>query len=237
VAKIVQRLAKVASYLFPFGTLLEMSWAELRDTVSVIAAVIAAFYAVVAYHRPKGEAAPMLKEAPPGSIVPRVIICILSAIILGQAFLNYRDRGEVASDPVGTWGVSGGSTPDEPVYTMAVNAHDYLEYKDQYHLMLIVRIPYADIDEMSDKTIEKSALYKITDQQILLAHVSEKKLRFPALPGTSVPIQYVLVALPDKISPDAITSLGDVEALGGKILAKRAQTIVLVVPTSTPRPN
>jgi hypothetical protein len=215
------------------GVIRVVNWPDIRDTVSAGAGIIAAVYAILAYHRPRGGASVSEFAPASGLMRARGIIVLLSLIIVGQSYYSLTGRHAGAMpDTIAGWGINAGATQDEFSYSMTVDARQYMEYKDDYHLMLIVRIPYANIDGMSDTAIEKSAIYKIVDGPILLAHVNGKKLK--VFVSGSLPIQYDLVLLPDKITPDKINSLGDVEALGGKILATREQTIpVQIHPPAT----
>jgi|SRR5271167_3406587 len=216
-----------------------MDVALYLNIVSTIAAVVAALYAVVTYHRPKGDASIMSKEGSParGAIISRLVIFVLSGIIIAQVFFNYYEKNSATVEPILSWGTHKISS-ESFAYTMIVNGHSYLEYKDQYHLTLILRVPFADINEMSDTAIEKSALYDITDEPIAPAHISENKLHLTPMPGTNTAlIKYILIALPDKIGVDAVTSLGNLQSLGGKILTDRSQTILVELKRTLPSAN
>lgn len=221
---------------FSFEMILDMNPALALDIVSTVAAVIAAIYAIVAYHRPATGTAPSKERlSSVGGSISRGIIFILSVIVLGQVFSNYYFKDTKSqADPVLSYGIQPIS-PKSFAYNMIVNGRDYLEYKDKYNLMLIVRIPYANVDKMGDTRIEKSTLYKILDEQITLALIAQNKLVISPAPGTnSIFIEYTLVAIPTAIGLGAVTSLGDVQSVGGKILADRSQSVpvVPVAPTN-----
>jgi hypothetical protein len=59
----------------------------------------------------------------------------------------------------------------------AVNSAPLLKYRDHFKMMLIIEVPYADIDKMTDTAIEKSGLYTITGEVTQMAVTSIKNLR------------------------------------------------------------
>jgi hypothetical protein len=226
------------THALSFDMILDMTSALALNIVSTIAAVIAAIYAIVTYHRPKSGTTLASNVSLPAASgrTSRIIIFILSAIILLQGFFNYYLKDDKPlPDPILSYGIQAVS-PKSFAYTMIVNGHGYLEYKDKYNLMLIVRVPYSNIDKMGDTAIEKSALYKILDEQITLAHVAENKLIITPAPGTmSANLEYTLVGIPIAIGIGAIISLGDVQSVGGKILADKSQSVP-VVPAAPTNP-
>jgi hypothetical protein len=76
---------------------------------------------------------------------------------------------------------------------------------------------------MTDTVIEKSGLYTITDGGVILAHPSPNTLRF--IVNQVNAIEYTLILVPSKITVEQISSLGDVEHIGGRILATMMQII------------
>lgn len=118
-----------------------------------------------------------------------------------------------------------------------VNSKSLVDDKDHFHLMLILNVPYPDIDPMTDFYIEKSATYTITGGIITLAvKVSASDhLRVLAPPdkklGDSfdVFVHFYIALIPIGISPEQIRSLSDVELLGGKIILASATNIGFTV--------
>jgi len=108
-------------------------------------------------------------------------------------------------------------------YQVTVNASQIIQYKSDYHLLLLLRTGFSDIDRMTDATIEKSNLYTINDGLMVLAHPSSEKLRF-LISGATI-IEYNVVIIPYAISAEAVTNLDAVEKLGGKILASASQVL------------
>ena len=102
-------------------------------------------------------------------------------------------------------------------YIMKVNTKQLLQYSEAYKLAFVIRVQYADRDRMTDTAIEKSGLYTITDSTIILAHPSSYTLRFAI--NQINPIEYTLILIPSKLTIEQISSLGDVDHIGGRILA------------------
>jgi hypothetical protein len=88
---------------------------------------------------------------------------------------------------------------------------------------LVIRVPYADRDRMTDTVIEKSDLYTITVGSVVLAHLSSNILRFQIDQDNW--IEYTLILVPSKFTVAHISCLDDVEHIGGRILAMNAQSI------------
>jgi hypothetical protein len=109
---------------------------------------------------------------------------------------------------------------------MIVNSQQLLDYKDDYKMMLFLHVPYADIDNMTDTAIEKSAMFTITGAatNIAIPIKAPVHLRVIPPPNTkignlfSIPVTFSLVVLPNNTATEQIRSLSDVERVQGKII-------------------
>ena len=108
-------------------------------------------------------------------------------------------------------------------FWVSVNSAPLLDYKDRFKLMLILAIPYSNIDKMSDTSIEKSVAFTITGEPILIAvglTATPQHLRVSRPPNTKAGdtftrlINFTLVLIPTTLTPEQIRSLSDVETLG-----------------------
>jgi hypothetical protein len=129
------------------------------------------------------------------------------------------------------------SEPNELIYSwgslqqsgapyMLVNSRLLLEYADSFKMLLVLNVPYSNIDKMTDACIEKSAMFTITGgvTTIAIKPQTPPNLRLPLSPDVkigdeiSVLTNFNLVILPSSLSADQIRSLSDVERLGGKTI-------------------
>jgi hypothetical protein len=93
------------------------------------------------------------------------------------------------------------------------------EYRDDHKIALIVYIPVAQIDSMTDTRIAKSVPYSITgDRETLSLNITDK-LTEGVQPGI-YSIDFYIALIPNKISENNILSLKDVEEFGGEIVGK-----------------
>lgn len=138
---------------------------------------------------------------------------------------DYYDRHEsvpiIAGLPViASWGTGG-----KPfTYTMTINAAPLGQFKNKFKIMEIVRNNFSNVDRLSDKAIEKSQVYAIEGETIVLQHQSEQKLRFVV--GQPNIVEFDLVLVPSQISANDIASLSDVAKSGGRILGSVPQVLV-----------
>jgi hypothetical protein len=107
---------------------------------------------------------------------------------------------------------------------MNVDTKILTRFKDNFKLMTLARVNFADKDPITDTLIEKSAPYTITGGLVVVAFNSQSVLRFAPLQPNG--IQLFLLLIPKNSSPDSVKSLGDVERIGGKILTSRGQTVI-----------
>ena len=117
------------------------------------------------------------------------------------------------------WGILKPAT-----YQVTVDASQIVQFKDAYHLVLVVRSSFSDIDRMTDEYLETSNLYTIQNSLMILAHASSNRLRF-LIDGPTV-VEYDIVILPNSVSEKEITTLNSIEHLGGKIIASASQAIL-----------
>jgi hypothetical protein len=140
-------------------------------------------------------------------------------------------EGPLTSDFIQGWGKQ-----DNSLF-MTVNSRYLLNYKDHFKLMLVLHIPYANIDRMTDAAIEKSSLYIITGSitHLPIAAPAMKQLRVipPITNGEfNVLMDFNLVIVPNDTSAEQIRSLSDVERVGGKIILTHATNVgFIAVPT------
>jgi hypothetical protein len=104
-----------------------------------------------------------------------------------------------------------------------INTGPLLSYKDTDKLLLIMRVAYADVDRMTDNRIDKSTEYTITGLVTQLALVLPLNYKMNISSTKTNMIDYSVVLVPTKVSPDLIKSLSDVERLGGRIVDSRGQ--------------
>ena len=115
-----------------------------------------------------------------------------------------------------------GRAPDS--YYAFVNSHALLEYKDTFKFMLILSVPYSDVDRMTDTRIAKSKMFTITGDTIMIGIPITQLPRVSAPSGKKIgdtfdaTIMYNIVVLPKNNSEDLIKSLADVGNSGGKIV-------------------
>jgi hypothetical protein len=128
---------------------------------------------------------------------------------------------------VQAWGV------DRDVLYMIVRPDKALASNKLHRLMLVVRPGYANIDPITDTSIKKSQAYTIQDGFMTLALPTNGVAMWPLPTDRPVQLQFTLVDLPAMFSPDQILSLGDVERMGGKILASTATVTQATAATTT----
>jgi len=209
-----------------------MTVVDIATLVGVGAAVISTFYGALTYHRPKATATSELsitskaRQTPPWPIV-LVLIAWAAVAFNYYEIMSNRPTSTIPPDPsqvlLQSWGVFPPAT-----YQITINSHQLLEYKDTFKLFLITRTGFSDVDRLTDAVIEKSRAFSIDGGIMAVAHQSENKLRF--LLGGPTIIEYDLVMIPSRFSEDNITTLHDVESLGGRILASASQLVTTPPP-------
>lgn len=197
---------------------------SLAEVVMIVLAAGQLIYAALDY---RSRTAPMQINQTSQHRHPTLIIALFMLLTWAAVAFEYVDRNYLHAQQtyveyMQAWGLSGNS------YLTQVDTKLLLQYSGEYKLGLIIRVPYADRDRMIDTVIEKSGLYTITGDVVVLAHPSSNILRF--LPNQATPVEYTLILVPSKFTVEHISSLNDVEHIGGRILATHAQ----IIPISEP---
>jgi len=177
-------------------------------------AVAQLLYAALTYHtdRRRMETA---KEQPRRPLMIIGALMLLTWVAVGFNYFGMRERAPNELSPlVDFWGFTRPST-----FSMIVETSKLVEFQNNDRLVLILRAIHPDVDRMTDVAISKSTAYTITGAPLSLA-VYKPLLRLN--PGVENYVEFNLVLLPIQFSPEQITTLSDVERLGGKILADPA---------------
>jgi hypothetical protein len=178
-----------------------------------------------------------------GWIKPRgwrrtIILCIAVPIVIGSYTLDVADRLgwiDLASrgDIIDGWGVA-----DNGAFYVRVNTVPLLQYKDNFKLLLILEVEYANIDRITDAGIEKSETFTITGGIINIGipvQLANTPLRLGNPPNSKPGDQYKrtvdfnVVIIPNGFSGEQIRSLSDVQKLGGKIIRTPSTVVTLGV--------
>jgi hypothetical protein len=156
-----------------------------------------------------------------------IILWIALPVAIAAYTLDVGDRlGVINLSEPGELVLAWGGTLGGPY--MTVNSRKLLKYKDHFKMMLILEIPYANIDPRTDTSIDRSGAFTITGDPVNLAIAEGAQpthLRVDTPPNAkvgdlvSVRANWNLVLIPNDFSPEQIASLQDVERLGGKIVA------------------
>jgi hypothetical protein len=215
-----------------------MTWSDAGTVASTLATIVAAGFTVASYFKKPPPMQPMRKGTavqPPANNKQFVLIVGALALFSWCAvafdyYERHQDRNFAYTAVVNQWGISNPLS-----YYLEANTAPLVELKHTQKLMLILRVPYGDVDRATDKRIEKSGTYTITGNAVMLVHGSSGSLRFAALQAT--PVEFNLVLLPSAISPDQIFSIDDVEHIGGKVLATTATSVIGGPPDTPPPPK
>jgi hypothetical protein len=115
-------------------------------------------------------------------------------------------------------------------FTGILTAAPLMQYKDDYRVMLVVRMSYGNVDRMRDRHIEKSIPYTIDGPALSMVIVGQLNplLLHIQFDQPTIAIEYDAILIPNQVMPDDITSLSDVDRLHGKILDSRVRTDALV---------
>lgn len=201
-----------------------MTLADISSLIATVASVILVIYAALAYHRPKAPAVSALEQSVsrgPMRWAPLIFVVIAwSAVAFDYYDRHYRSPVNVALIEEYGWI----SQNNQSALHMAVDGRKLSDLADGYKLLFIARTVFANVDKMSDPFLAKSVLYTITPEPISLA-IPSPKLRINV--GQINTVEFDLVALPTQFSADQITTLSDVQRLGGKVLDTRGKTDIL----------
>jgi hypothetical protein len=114
-------------------------------------------------------------------------------------------------------------------YQVTVDASQLEQFKEEYHLILVVRRSF--FDRMTDESIETSNLYTIESSLMTLAHASSNKLAHASynklrfLIEDPAVIEYDVVVLPKMVTEKEITKLNSIYNLGRKIISSASQVV------------
>ncbi|MEZ0220346.1 MAG: hypothetical protein ACAH22_08630 [Tardiphaga sp.] len=185
-----------------------MTWSDAASAASTIATIVAAGFTIAEFFRKRARGT---RAAAWPSKAPIVIVAVLAVVSWGAVAFDYFDRHSrpfAYSAVINQWGIAAPLN-----YYLEANTSALSEYKATHKLMLILRVPFAEFDRMTDKNVEKSGLYSISGGPVMMAHPTSGKLRF--VPLTPTPVEFDLVLLPNGISAEQVGSLADVEMLVG----------------------
>ena len=210
-----------------------VSGVDLATYASTGCAVISVCYAALQRHFPRGEDHDVPSEQVPGhgrrDLLARWLPAALAILAVGFGYYDrhYNSLGSFQK-LILSWGISLPFSYYAVVDGSAIQNEAYY-----FKLLLILRVPYAEKDPMTDTVIEKSELYTIEPQPIVLAHNSEHILKL--LLNTATPITFTIGMIPVNISRDDIKSLSDINKVGGRIL-DQASTAIVAGPPPSPKP-
>jgi len=177
--------------------------------------------------------------------VPIAIIAYAADVSDRLGWIKLTETGDVVT----SWGVmnnevtSRGVMNNDRVFYIAVNSRLLRDYQKDYKMMEIVQIQYTNIDRMTDTDIEKSVLYTITgDPMIVALTLSSPSHLRGSMPNAGIDkselsTSFILVVVPGDLSPEQIRSLSDVDRLGGKIIGGGAANVVYGVHTGVGTPG
>src|SRR5262245_42741002 len=142
-----------------------MTWTDVATAASTIATVVAAVFTVLAFFKGAPGKRAALGASSKTSIVLVAILAILSWVAVAFDYAERHRRPFAYTAVVKQWRVAAPLS-----YFLEANATALFEFKSSHNLMLILCVPYADTDRMTDKLIEKSHPYTIVGNAIMLAH-------------------------------------------------------------------
>ncbi len=196
--------------------LAHLSFVDWCVAVGTLCALITVLYAALERHWPKDHT--MTNESRMRHAAPWVLVVLAWAAI----GIDVVDRHFFSGPPIpivqdyGMISAVGG-------FYVSANTNPLLKYKDTHRLMLIMRVNYSDVDRMTDTRIEKSGLYTITGLVTQLAVILPIGFKMNISKTQNNMLDYVLVKVPANVSRDSITSLSELERLGGEIVDEKGQ--------------
>jgi hypothetical protein len=167
----------------------------------------------------------------------KITLWIALPIAIAAYTLDVGDRLGLISlsetgDLILLWGERGDA------WAMTVNSRRLWDYRDKFKMMMVLEVPHANIDRMTDTSIDKSTTFTITGDLVNLAVPIPATLHhLRVLPPSnskvgdtfSEMVDFNLVLIPNNLLPEQITSLADVERLGGKIVATHSKSVIFAV--------
>lgn len=202
-----------------------MSSADWGMWAATAAATVQAVYAMLSYHASRGRPMPSkLTSQNKKAIIVTTAMSLICWMGIGYSLYDRRaTRTSECMDYVGAYGIHGPLT-----FYATVETSNLADQKDEYRLVLAVRVNYADIDPITDTALEKSSEYTITGESVRLStRPSPINSGLRLFEAKHYSLAYYVVLLPHKYTSANISSLADVERLGGRIIGKKYQTVPL----------
>ena len=202
-----------------------MTSADWGVWAATAAATVQAVYAMLGYHASRGRPMPSkLTNQNKKVIVVTTVMSLLCWIGIGYSLYDRRSaKTSECTDYVGAYGIHGPLT-----FYASVDTANLIEQKDDYRLVLAVRVNYADVDPITDTALEKSSEYTITGDLVRLStRFAPSQTGLRILEAKSYSLSYYVLLLPNRYTAANVSSLADVERLGGKVIGRKAQTVPL----------
>ncbi len=186
--------------------------------VATVVQVVQVGFTVAEWHRKNGHKALNTFNKTRRMLLFMFSLTLISCAAVG---LDYYIRNKPSPlDMIASWGWG------NQAFYIGIKTDSLSSYADDYHLLLITRIPYSNINRLTDTGILKSTLYNIDSSYMILAATMAPGLRV-AHPGLEV-VEFNLALLPKQFSADQIKTLNDIKALGGKILANPQASMMFI---------
>ncbi|MGW1423851.1 hypothetical protein ACWAT4_27435 [Bradyrhizobium manausense] len=198
---------------------------SLAEGILIVIAVGQLLYAALTYHQDQGAS----KIESGSRKRPLRLIASMMLLTWAGVALVFYTRPSLPAAVLVYYGVA----PPKQFHAVAqlTNWEDYKGKK----AVLITRTNFADRDRLADDWIAKSIPYSIEGPIVTTVAITENQMHFT--PGVLNFIEYNFAVLPPGIDPSQIRTLGDVEKLGGKILATASQGIPMDHPVPTTQPK
>jgi hypothetical protein len=147
--------------------------------IGVLLTLIQTVYIMATFHAARVSAT---AGQPP--LLKRRHFMIMSALALlswgAFAFDYYSRSTTIHHEVLGSWARTG------PAFIIDVLTGNLLEYKNAHHLLLILTLPLANVDRMTDTRLAKSAEYSITGNLETLATTLPPSFGTGIGPGTYI---------------------------------------------------
>jgi hypothetical protein len=157
-----------------------MDLSDIGTAASTIATIVAAVFTVASFFKKQpvppmrsGVAQPIANSGKRYVFVVAALAVASWCAVVFDYYERHSNRDFSYSAVVNSWGING----SPPSYYLVANANALSDYKSKFKLMLILRVPYGDVDRMTDSRIEKSALYTIVAPAVTLLHVVPSGMR------------------------------------------------------------
>ncbi len=183
-----------------------MNWNMTLTILALVLAAVQVIYAGLTYHRDRAGA--MGADTARQTHRPVAIIGSFMLLTWAAVAIDVHDRSTRPS-AVPALIQSYGQLPNG--FYVEVNTDPLLEYKDSSKLLMIVRVNYSDIDRMTDTAIEKSGTYTIAPHKLIMSALLQPRYKLRVSNTQNNAIQYYIILIPSRLSPDLIVSLSDIE--------------------------